>query len=31
MIGVNITTENRTGGDIEFIKGNKANGYTEDK
>jgi iron complex outermembrane receptor protein len=29
MIGGNITTEKRTGGDIEFIKGNKPTGYTE--
>ena len=29
MIGGNITTEKRTGGDIEYIKGNKASGYTE--
>ena len=29
MIGGNFTTEERTGGDIEFIKGNKPNGYTE--
>ena len=29
MIGGNITTEKRTGGDIEFIKGNKPAGYTE--
>jgi iron complex outermembrane receptor protein len=28
-IGGNITSEKRTGGDIEFIKGNKAAGYTE--
>jgi len=29
MIGGNITTEKRTGGDIEYIKGNKLTGYTE--
>ncbi|HET6767884.1 MAG TPA: TonB-dependent receptor [Chitinophagaceae bacterium] len=29
MLGVNMTTEDRTGGDIEFIKGRKASGYTE--
>ncbi len=29
QLGVNITTEDRTGGDIEFIKGNKASGYSE--
>ncbi|HEU5164075.1 MAG TPA: TonB-dependent receptor [Chitinophagaceae bacterium] len=29
MIGGNITTEERTGGDIEYIKGNKPSGYTE--
>jgi iron complex outermembrane receptor protein len=29
MIGGNVTTEKRTGGDIEFIKGNKSTGYTE--
>jgi len=29
MIGGNITTEKRTGGDIEYIKGNKPTGYTE--
>ena len=29
QLGVNVTTENRTGGDIEFIKGNKTSGYTE--
>jgi len=29
QIGVNVTNENRTGGDIEFIKGKKANGYSE--
>lgn len=29
MIGGNITTEKRTGGDIEYIKGNKPMGYTE--
>lgn len=29
MIGANFSTEERTGGDIEFIKGNKPNGYTE--
>jgi iron complex outermembrane receptor protein len=29
MIGGNITTEKRTGGDIEFIKGNKPTGYIE--
>ncbi|HEV8272987.1 MAG TPA: TonB-dependent receptor [Chitinophagaceae bacterium] len=29
MIGGNVTTEKRTGGDIEFIKGNKPTGYTE--
>ncbi len=29
MVGGNITTEKRTGGDIEYIKGNKASGYTE--
>jgi outer membrane receptor for ferrienterochelin and colicin len=29
MIGGNITTEKRTGGDIEYIKGNKPSGYTE--
>ena len=29
MIGGNITTEERTGGDLEFIKGNKPSGYTE--
>jgi iron complex outermembrane receptor protein len=29
MLGGNITTEKRTGGDIEFIKGNKPTGYTE--
>jgi outer membrane receptor for ferrienterochelin and colicin len=30
QLGVNLTTEERTGGDIEFIKGKKASGYTED-
>jgi iron complex outermembrane receptor protein len=29
MIGGNITTEKRTGGDIEYIKGNKPSGYIE--
>lgn len=29
IVGGNITTEKRTGGDIEFIKGNKASGYRE--
>jgi iron complex outermembrane receptor protein len=29
MIGGNITTEKRTGGDIDYIKGNKPTGYTE--
>ena len=29
MIGGNITTEKRTGGDIEYIKGNKPTGYFE--
>jgi iron complex outermembrane receptor protein len=29
MIGGNVTTEKRTGGDIEFIKGNKPYGYKE--
>ncbi|HLF47503.1 MAG TPA: TonB-dependent receptor [Chitinophagaceae bacterium] len=29
QLGANITTEDRTGGDIEFIKRNKASGYTE--
>ena len=29
IVGGNITTEKRTGGDIEFIKGNKPTGYTE--
>jgi len=29
QFGVNMTTEKRTGGDIEFIKGNKTSGYTE--
>ncbi|HET6721949.1 MAG TPA: TonB-dependent receptor, partial [Chitinophagaceae bacterium] len=29
MLGVNMTTEDRTGGDIEFIKGKKTSGYTE--
>jgi iron complex outermembrane receptor protein len=29
MICGNITTEKRTGGDIEYIKGNKPYGYTE--
>ena len=29
MIGGNITTEERTGGDIEYIKRNKPSGYTE--
>src|SRR4030095_11515199 len=29
MIGGNVTTEKRTGGDIEFIKGNKPGGYKE--
>lgn len=29
QVGVNITNEDRTGGDIEFIKGNKPSGYTE--
>jgi iron complex outermembrane receptor protein len=29
QVGGNITNENRTGGDIEFIKGNKPSGYTE--
>jgi len=29
MIGGNISTEKRTGGDIEYIKGNKPTGYTE--
>ena len=29
MIGGNITTEKRTGGDIEYIKGNKPSGYKE--
>lgn len=29
MIGGNLTTEERTGGDIAYIKGNKPTGYTE--
>jgi len=29
QLGINVTTEKRTGGDIEFIKGNKASGYLE--
>jgi len=29
MIGGNITTEKRTGGDIEYIEGNKPSGYSE--
>ena len=29
QMGVNITDEDRTGGDIEFIKGNKPNGFYE--
>ena len=29
MIGANMTTEDRTGGDIEFIKGRKMSGYSE--
>jgi outer membrane receptor for ferrienterochelin and colicins len=29
MIGGNVTTEKRTGGDIEFIKGRKPGGYKE--
>ena len=29
MIGGNLTTEERTGGDIEYIKGNKSTGYFE--
>ncbi len=29
QFGLNVTTEKRTGGDIEFIKGNKTSGYTE--
>ena len=29
MFGVNYATEDRTGGDIEFIKGNKPSGYIE--
>ena len=29
MIGVNYTNEDRIGGDIDFIKGKKANGYRE--
>jgi len=29
MFGGNVTTEKRTGGDIEYIKGNKPTGYTE--
>ena len=29
MVGGNITTEKRTGGDIEYIKGNKTSGYAE--
>ena len=29
VVGGNVTTEKRTGGDIEFIKGRKTNGYTE--
>ncbi|HMK20637.1 MAG TPA: TonB-dependent receptor [Chitinophagaceae bacterium] len=29
MIGGNITTEKRTGGDIEYIDGNKPSGYSE--
>jgi len=29
QFGLNVTTEIRTGGDTEFIKGNKTNGYTE--
>ena len=29
MVGVNMTTEERTGGDIEYIRGNKPSGYTE--
>ena len=29
QIGFNITNEDRIGGDIEYIKGNKSNGYSE--
>lgn len=29
QFGINFTSEDRTGGDIEFIKGNKTTGYTE--
>ena len=29
LLGVNMTTEDRTGGDIEFIKGRKTSGYSE--
>ena len=29
-LGANITTEDRTGGDIEFIKGNKPSGFFEE-
>jgi iron complex outermembrane receptor protein len=29
-LGVNLTTEDRTGGDIEFIKGNKPSGFFEE-
>jgi len=29
QLGINVTNEDRTGGDIEYIKGNKPNGYTE--
>jgi outer membrane receptor protein involved in Fe transport len=29
QVGFNLTNENRTGGDIEFIKGEKASGYSE--
>ena len=29
QFGINFVNEDRTGGDIDFIKGNKASGYTE--
>lgn len=29
QVGLNVTNENRLGGDIEYIKENKPNGYTE--
>ena len=29
-LGANLTTEDRTGGDIEFIKGNKPSGFFEE-